>query len=93
MRIVYKDSFVKRLEVQIDYIAQDKPIAANKFKHDLLDKIIEASKNPLMCRKSIYFNEDFICDLIFKGYTIVFRINSDQLEIFSFVKFQEKPTD
>ncbi len=31
--------------------------------------------------------------MIFKGFTIVFRINEDQIEVFGLVKFQEKPTD
>ncbi len=93
MKIVYKESFVKRIENQLDYIAQDKPSAARKFKIELIDKITEIPKNPKRFRKSIYFNDDSIRDLIYKGYTIVFRINSDQIEVFGFVKFQEKPTD
>ena len=35
--------------------------------------------------------DDFIRDYIFKGYTIVFRIAKMQIEVFGFVKFQEKP--
>jgi len=46
-----------------------------------------------MFRKSIYFDDDSIRDLIFKGYTVVFRINNSQIEVFGFVKFQENPTD
>ena len=38
MRIVYKDSFVKRLEVQMDYLTQYKPIIENKFKRVLLNQ-------------------------------------------------------
>jgi len=29
--------------------------------------------------------------MIFKGYTIVFRIIQDIIEVFGFVKFQNKP--
>ena len=93
MKIVYKDSFVNRFENQLDYIAQDKPSAAKKFKKELIDKLREIPKSPRRFRKSIYFNDDSIRDLIFKGYTIVFRINSNQIEVFGFVKYQEKPID
>jgi plasmid stabilization system protein ParE len=93
MKIVYKDTFVFRLERQIKYISSDNPTAAKNFKRDLLDKIKKIPVNPLIYRKSIYFQDELIRDLIFKGYTVVFRINEDQIEVFGLVKFQEKPTD
>ncbi|MCF8297191.1 MAG: type II toxin-antitoxin system RelE/ParE family toxin [Saprospiraceae bacterium] len=93
MKIIYKESFVNRFENQIDYIAQDNPSAAIKFRIELVKRIRNIPKNPLIHRKSIYFNENSIRDLIYKGYTIVFRINNDTIEVFGFVKFQEKPTD
>jgi hypothetical protein len=46
-----------------------------------------------MFRKSIYFENSNIRDLIFKGYTVVFRINEEQIEVFGFVKYQNNPTD
>ncbi len=93
MNIVYKETFVIRLEKQIQYILKDNPQAAKKFKRDLVAKIKSIPSNPLIFRKSIYFNDDSIRDLIFKGYTIVFRINNKQIEVFGFVKSQENPTD
>ena len=93
MRIIYKDSFVNRLENQIEYIAQDKPVAARKFKKELLNNIKLIPKNPFRFRKSIYFDDNNIRDLIYKGYTVVFRINNDIIEVFGFVKSQEYPTD
>jgi len=93
MKIVYKDTFVIRLERQIKYIASDNPTAAKNFKRDLIDKIKKIPANPLIFRKSIYFQDELIRDLIFKGYTVVFRINENQIEVFGLVKFQENPTD
>ncbi len=93
MKIVYKDTFVTRLERQLRYIANDNPSAARKFKKDLLKKVKTISSNPQIFRKSMYFEDDSIRDLIFKGYTIVFRINEKQIEVFGFVNFQENPTD
>jgi len=76
-----------------NYIANDSPAAALKFKKDLLNKIKTIPSNPLIFRKSIYFDNDSIRDLIFKGYTIVFKITNNQIEVFGLVKFQENPTD
>ena len=93
MKIVFKDTFYHRLENQIEYISLDSPARARKFKSDLFKRIKEIGSNPYRYRKSIYFEEETIRDLIFKGYTIVFRINGNNIEIFGFVKFQKDPTD
>jgi plasmid stabilization system protein ParE len=93
MKIVFKDSFLNRLENQIDYISLDSPSRARKFKNELLKRIKEIPKNPFRYRKSIYFDLEEIRDLIFKGYTIVFRVTENQIEIFGFVKYQNSPID
>jgi Plasmid stabilization system protein len=91
MKIVFKDSFVNRLADQIDFIAKDSPSRARKFKSELLERIKDIPSNPIMFRKSIYFNDDNIRDLIYKGYTVIFRISGDTIEIFGFVKHQHSP--
>jgi plasmid stabilization system protein ParE len=93
MKIVFKDTFINRLENQIDYISLDSPKRAKKFQADLFRRIKEIPGNPYRYRKSIYFKDESIRELIFKGYTIVFRINDNTIEIFGFVKFQNSPTD
>ncbi len=75
MKIVFKDTFVLRIESQIEYITLDSPKRARKFKSDLMSRIKEIPQNPYRYRKSIYFEEESIRDLIFKGYTIVFNLN------------------
>ncbi len=60
------------------------------MKKELLEKIKTIPSNPQVFRKSIYFEDHTIRDLIFKGYTVVFRINQNQIEVFGFVKFQKK---
>ena len=93
MKIVFKESILNRLENQIDYISNDSSKRARKFKNDLLDRIKEITDNPYRYRKSIYFDDHDIRDLIFKGYTVVFRITKSRIEIFGFVKYQNSPTD
>lgn len=93
MRIVYKESFTIRLERQIKFIKQDNPAAAQRFKKEIIKKIKTIPSNPRIFRKSIYFDDESIRDLIFKGYTVVFRITENRIEVFGFVKYQEYPTD
>jgi plasmid stabilization system protein ParE len=93
MRIIYKDTFVKRLERQLKYIAEKSPKSAKNLKTEIIQRIKEIPENPYLFRKSIYFENEAIRDLIHKGYTVVFRINENQIEVFGFTKFQEKPTD
>ena len=91
MKIVFKDTFIIRLESQIEYIAIDSPKRARKFKSDLLNTIKAiTTTNPLRYRKSIYFEDKSIRDLIFKGYTIVFRITKESIEVFGFVKYKKE---
>ncbi len=91
MKIIFKETFVFRLENQLEYIAADSPNNARKFKNDLFKALNEISSNPFKYRKSIYFNDVSIRDLIYKGYTIVFRINGETIEVFGFVKYQNSP--
>jgi plasmid stabilization system protein ParE len=93
MKIVFKDTFLNRLESQIEYISLDSPTRARKFKSDLFKRIKEILQRPSSYRKSIYFEDETIRDLIFKGYTIVFRLTEESVEIFGFVKYQKEPTD
>lgn len=93
MRIVFKDTFLKRLEKHLEFISLDSPKRARKFKNDILNRIKEIPKNPYQYRKSIYFEDISIREIIYKGYTIVFRITSERVEIFGFVKQQKNPTD
>jgi plasmid stabilization system protein ParE len=90
MKILLKSSFVDRLENQVEYIANDSPDSARKFYSDIIKEVNSIKTNPYIFRKSIYFKDDSIRDLIFKGYTIVFRINEERIEVFGFVKYQEK---
>lgn len=89
MKIIYKDTFVRRFENQIDYIAKDSPFHARKFKNELLERIKQIPNNPFQNRKSIYFDDINIRDLIFKGYVIVYQIKAQTIEVFGFIKFQK----
>lgn len=93
MKISFKDTFIVRLGKQLDYIAIDSPSNARRFKNGLFKLIKRIPSNPFKHRKSIYFDDQNIRDLIFKGYTIVYRINNNVIEVFGFVKYQNNPVD
>lgn len=88
MTVEFKESFVQRFERQLRFIADDSPVNARKFKTDLLKHIKSLTDTPLKCRKSIYFNDDTMRDLVYKGYT-----NHDKIEVFGFTKYQQAPLD
>jgi len=93
MKIEILLSFREKLGNQVAFIAKDKPVAARKFKQEIISKIKQLSKNPYSNRKSIYFDKPEIRDLIFKGYTVVYVI--DEIEksifVFGFTRFEDKP--
>lgn len=80
MKVSFTEDFMLQLKEQVKYIAKDKPIAARKFKNDLLKNIKKDLVNPFQFKKSLYFNEEKYRDYIFKGYTTIIRIESE-LEI------------
>jgi len=90
MKVKFSEGFVSALIEQVDYIAKDKPSAARKFKNDLLESLNKDLKQPFNFRKSIYFEDELIRDYIFKGYTIVFKINMKNqiIIVFGFIKHQ-----
>lgn len=93
MKIEILFSFREKLGSQIAFIAKDKPVAARKFKKEIIRKIKQISKNPYSNRKSIYFDRPEIRDLIIKGYTVVYMIDETKktIFVFGFTKFEDRP--
>ncbi len=73
----YNDNLFKILA----YIAQDKFSASEKFKNEL-DKLIKNLPTfPYKFKKSRYFDNDNIRDMIYEGYTIIYRVNLEKNSI------------
>lgn len=91
MNVELTTDFLQDLEDQVEYISQDKPQAAQKFKDDLFSLLEDLPKMPLKHRQSIYFENDKVRDLIFKGYTITFKIDeaNNKIVVFCFTKYKE----
>jgi len=78
MRINRSARYKNNLFQILDYIAQDKFSASENFLNEL-DKLINNLPNfPFKFRKSQYFNDENIRDMIYKGYTVIYRINETE---------------
>ena len=93
MKIEITWLFREKLGNQVAYIAKDKPEAARRFKIEIIKKIKQLPQNPYSNRKSIYFDRSDIRDMIFKGYTIVYKIDDTMktIIVFGFTRFEDKP--
>ena len=91
MRIRLQDDFLLSLKNQVDYISRDKPIAARKFKNDLLKNIKKDLKQPFHFKKSRYFDNENIRDYVFKGYVSVYEVDLEQkiVSVFGFIKYKD----
>jgi len=79
MKIKFTVKFKFLLEDQVRYISKDKPVAAKKFKKDLLVNLKKDLKYPFHYKQSIYSDDENVRDYVFKGYTVVFKVDN-QLE-------------
>jgi len=95
MRINRSPLYLANLYFILEYIAKDK-ISASKNFHKELDKLINNIPNyPYKHRQSIYFNDIEIRDLIYKGYTVVYRICEDKqsIEVLRIFNKNQPPID
>ena len=92
MQIIRDINYLQKLQSIMEFIAQDSLNQAIKFQVDL-DEIIDDIPNmPFKYRKSIYFNDNNIRDLIFKGYVVAYKIDTskNQIIIIGINKYMEK---
>jgi len=75
MNIVRSQAYTKALQETIRFISRDSKTRALNFKSELDTHIDNLDTMPFKFRKSIYFDDENMRDLIFKGYTIVYKID------------------
>jgi plasmid stabilization system protein ParE len=76
MQIKLDESFENSFDAIFEHIAKDKLSAAKKFQIDLFKIIKQLPHFPYKYRQSFYFDDANIRDMTFKGYTIVYEIDS-----------------
>jgi plasmid stabilization system protein ParE len=90
MIINYEPKFINQFNNIWDFIAVDSKNRANKFKIELKGKIENLIYMPYKFRKSIYFEDENIRDLNYKGYVIPYEIDqkNDLINILGIKKYQ-----
>ena len=85
MKIIESKQFKDELSVIAFYIKKDKLSASIDFVKKLKKNIKLLVDFPYQYKKSIYFDNDEIRDMVYIGYTIVYEINTekDTLELLS----------
>ena len=73
--------YKKALKHILEYIAKDKVSAMLKFRQELNIQIKDIPNMPKKHRKSQYYNDDNMRDMIYKGYTIIYEIRNNIIEI------------
>ncbi|RBQ31172.1 plasmid stabilization protein [Arcobacter sp. FW59] len=92
MKIIRTKQYNFELQSILEYISEDKVSASRNFYLKLNKQIKELPTFPYKCRKSIYFNDENIRDMIFKGYTILYEVSLEQSKIIIYSVFnQNKP--
>jgi len=66
--------FKKNLKNILIYISRDKKVAAVNFKNNLKKLIQNLKFMPYKYRKSYFYDDENIRDLIFKGYVILIQL-------------------
>ena len=81
MKIERAKLFDIRLESIIFYIAKDSKRNAKKLKNKFQNSINDLDYMPYKFRKSYYFEDENIRDLIVEGYTIPYLIDTEENRI------------
>ena len=75
MQIIRDTKYLAKLQNIMEFIAEDSTIRALEFQLNLDKKINSLHNMPFIFRKSIYFDDENIRDLVFKGYVIPYKID------------------
>ena len=93
MQISKLRRYKNQLTIILKHIAKDKISASENFYIELNKTINQLPNFPFKYKKSIYFDNENIRDMVFKGYTIIYRINmkKDLIEVIRIFN-KNKPT-
>ena len=81
MRIIWSPLAVDRASEITDYIAQDKPSAAEKWIDTVFSKVEQLKSSPEIGRIVPEINDSQFRELIYGNYRIIYRIEIKQISI------------
>jgi plasmid stabilization system protein ParE len=89
-KIIIQPEAIDDLYAIKSYITRSDSVKkANKFISELKQSIKSLGTMPMRCRKSYYTDDENSHDLIYKKYTIVFKIIKDTVYVVSVFKQRE----
>ena len=88
MIILYDEQFIEKFTHIYNFISKDSINRADIFKNDLKKHIELIPHFPYKARKSKWFEDEQIRDLIFKGYTIPYLIYDNKIIILDIFKWE-----
>lgn len=91
MQIIETDKYKKQLKEIVFYIKKDKVTASIEFIKSLKENVNNVTNFPYKYKKSIYYENENIRDMTFEGYTIVYEVFEDKIEIMTIFN-QNKPS-
>ena len=86
--IIEPEAFEDLLNIKTYIVKQDSDNKANLFLNELKTQINTLNKMPQRYRKSYYTEDNNTHDLIYKGYTIVYKIIA--LKVYVLTIFRQK---
>lgn len=81
MKIVWSPLAIEKAAEIADYIAKDKPSAAEEWLNTLFTKVERLETSPKIGRIVPEINSELFRELIYGNYRIIYRIAKDQLAI------------
>lgn len=86
MVVIYTQKFMEELRNIADFIALDSQDKADEFSAKLKAEINKIYPMPYRFKMNEKLNREDTRNLIFKGYTIVFRIGKSEIKILAIFK-------
>jgi len=90
MIIIRDIRFSMQLLSILRYIAKDKKSAAVDFESELNQKINDLVFFPLKYRASFYSEDKAYRDMVYQGYTIIYKVEKEKILILEIFKWQNK---
>ena len=81
MRVIWSPLAVDRASEIADYIAQDKPAAAEKWIDTVFSKVEQLKSSPEIGRIVPEISDSQFRELIYGNYRIIYRIETKQISI------------
>lgn len=92
MEIIKDKQFLIHIDLILEFIAKDSFHRSSSFLTNLNKKLFNLKNMPYKFRKSFYYEDENVRDLIFKGYTIPYLIDRQKnvIVILDIFKWQDK---